>query len=313
MFDEIAYLRLYPDVAKAIEEGNQQSAWYHYDNHGREEGRKANDFDADFYLRAYPTVGMEIAAGQAASPFDHFRKIGRWRGYLSSYDGHRLPNAGLSLSPYGGFWIDQTNSRDILQGKLEIGQITERQAEILRFWMQNGYVVLRSAVPDSLIDKVLPDFDRAYEGGFPELRFECHAVARDLIPWQPDINLHASKAVDIHHFSLAIRELMFSDEITEFLGLIFEAKTFATQTLGFLRGSAQAEHQNSAFVPFTIPRQFAASWVALEDVTLGAGELMYYPGSHHFEDFVYHDGCKSVYDASTANRRRHARADRAPC
>ena len=90
---------------------------------------------------------------------------------------------------------------------------------------------------------------------------------------------------------------MFADAVAEFLGLIFEAKTFASQTLGFLRGSAQEGHQDSAYVPYTIPRQFAATWAALEDVTIGAGELFYYPGSHRFDDFIYKDHYKSVHEA----------------
>jgi len=94
-----------------------------------------------------------------------------------------------------------------------------------------------------------------------------------------------------------IRDLMFADPISEFLGLIFESKAFASQTLGFLRGSAQEGHQDSAYVPYTIPRQFAATWTALEDVTIGAGELFYYPGSHRFEDFIYSERYKSVHEA----------------
>ena len=132
---------------------------------------------------------------------------------------------------------------------------------------------------------------------FPDLKFECHAVARDHIHWQPEINPHPAKALDIHHFSPAIRDLMFADAISEFLGLIFESKAFASQTLGFLRGSAQEGHQDSAYVAYTIPRQFAATWTALEDVTIGAGELFYYPGSHRFEDFVYNEHFKSVHEA----------------
>ena len=61
---------------------------------------------------------------------------------------------------------------------------------------------------------------------------------------------------------------MFADAVAEFLGLIFEAKTFASQTLGFLRGSAQEGHQDSA-----------------------------YPGSHRFDDFIYKDHYKSVHEA----------------
>lgn len=33
--------------------------------------------------------------------------------------------------------------------------------------------------------------------------------------------------------------------------------------------------------------KLCASWVALEDVQTGSGELIYYPGSHRFADWVY--------------------------
>jgi len=200
-------------------------------------------------------------------------------------------------SPFGGLWPDQPNAPDIIQGKLDIGQITDIQAERLRFWLRNGYVILENAIPKSVVDRAARDLDRAYAGAFPELKFECHSVTPEQVPWRSEMNAHPAKALDIHHFSPAVRDLMFADAIGEFLGLIFESKALASQTLGFLRGSAQEGHQDSAYVAYTIPRQFTATWAALEDVTLGAGELFYYPGSHRFEDFVYRDHFKSVSEA----------------
>ena len=132
LFDEAAYLRLYPDVAKAVAEGREVSAWQHYDRHGRKEGRKINDFDADYYLRSYPAAAQEIAAGLAATPFAHYRKFGRARGFLSNAKAARPTNAAAMPSPFGGLWPDQANAADMFEGKLEIGQITERQAEKLR-------------------------------------------------------------------------------------------------------------------------------------------------------------------------------------
>lgn len=296
-FDEAAYLRLYPDIARAIADGRETSAWHHFDKHGRTEGRRINDFDADYYLRSYPAAAQDIAAGLAATLFEHYRQFGRARGFLANAAAPRPSDAAAMPTPFGGLWPDLPNAADILQGKLEIGQVTERQAELLRFWIRNGYVILEKAIPSSLVDKAALDLDRAYAGGFPDLKFECHSVAPDQIKWQPELNPHPAKALDIHHFSKAIRDLMFAGAISEFLGLIFESKAFASQTLGFLRGSAQEGHQDSAYVAYTVPRQFAATWIALEDVTLGAGELFYYPGSHRFEDFIYSERFKSVHEA----------------
>ena len=296
-FDEAAYLRMYPDIMTAVAEHRETSAWSHYDRHGRSEGRKPNDFDVEFYLRAYPAAAQEVRAGLARTPLQHYLKFGRGRGFLSNAKAPRQSNAAAMPSPFGGLWPDASNASDVIRGKQEIGAITAAQADRLRFWMQNGYVILENAIPASIVEKAAADLDRAYAGGIPDLKFECHAIAPDHIAWRPEINPHPAKALDIHHFSPAVRNLMFADAIAEFLGLIFESKAFASQTLGFLRGSAQEGHQDSAYVVYSIPRQFAATWVALEDVTLGAGELFYYPGSHRFEDFLYQERYKSVSEA----------------
>jgi phytanoyl-CoA hydroxylase len=301
LFDESAYVQYYDDIRKALEAGQVESGWWHYDNYGREEGRKAffvdHYFDAEFYLRAYPIVAAELQVGMAKTPREHYLRIGKGRGFLPHYHGARADNAAALPSPFGGLWPDLANASDVLAGKLETGQVTSDQAALLSFWITNGYVVLEGAIPPALVDSVAKDLDSAYAGGMPDVRFECHKVGPDLVSWEPEIIEHAAKVIDMHHFSPAARELMFAEPISDFLGLIFESKAFASQSLGFMRGSGQEGHQDSAYVPFTIPRQFAATWVALEDVTIGAGELFYYPGSHRSADFLYGGRFKSIVEA----------------
>ena len=43
--------------------------------------------------------------------------------------------------------------------------------------------------------------------------------------------------------------------------------------------------------------QFVASWIALEDVAPGAGELFYYVGSHRMREFVYGGEFKGAEEA----------------
>lgn len=86
----------------------------------------------------------------------------------------------------------------------------------------------------------------------------------------------------------------FAPAISRFLGLVFERPAMASQTLGFWRGSAQGAHQDTAYVTYSLPLQFAASWIALEDVRAGAGELFYFAGSHRLEDFLYAGRFKGV-------------------
>ena len=300
-FDEKAYVEYYEDIQQALREGQLESGWWHYDNHGRDEGRKAffleSYFDADFYLRAYPIVAAEIEAGRVKSAQEHYLRLGHARGFLPHYGGIRPDNAASLPTQFGGLWTDLGNARDVVDGKLEIGQITDSQASLLSSWIKNGYVVLEQAIAPDLIDAVVSDLDRACSGDMPNVQFECPDIANGLVDWQPEIVEHAAKVIDMHHFSPLARKMMFADPISEFLALIFESKSFATESVGINRGSGQEVHQDSADVPYTIPRQFAATCVTLEDVTLGAGELFCYPGSHRFADFLYGGRFKSIVEA----------------
>ena len=229
--------------------------------------------------------------------------MGRARGYLPNPEAPRPNNPAALPSRFGGFWLDQPNALDLINGKVEIGAITEAQAEQLRFWTKNGYVILNQAVPESIIDGARQALEQAHAGEFPNLLFECGAVTKDrrFIKWQAEINDHPSKALDIHFHSAAIRDAIFADAVTDFLGLVFESRALASQTLGFWRGSAQDGHQDTAYVAYTMPRNFAASWIALEDVTLGAGELFYREGSHKLDDFLYGGFSKTIHDCRRMN------------
>jgi len=58
-------------------------------------------------------------------------------------------------------------------------------------------------------------------------------------------------------------------------------------------GSQQSQHQDTAYVVAAKPLSLAACWIALEDIKEGSGELVYYPGSHWFEPFLFSGEFKS--------------------
>lgn len=259
---------------------------------------REDTFDKKFYLTAYPVVRQELAQGLARTPLEHYKHFGKHRGYLAALGGQRHYPPADTPSVFGGLWPDGSSAAEELSRKLERREIDERQAGLLSRWMRDGYISMENAIPTSLIDAAAHDLDRAYAGEFGELLFECHSIANDRnIRWHPDVQRFPAKALDLHHFSRAMRDIMFAPAVTEFLGLIFGSASLASQSLAFLRGSGQQGHQDSAYVPFTLPRNFAASWIALEDVTIGAGELFYYIGSHRFPDFLYGGKYKCIAEA----------------
>ena len=82
-------------------------------------------------------------------------------------------------------------------------------------------------------------------------------------------------------------ELFSSPSLIHFLQIIFECSPLLFQSLSFDQGSQQGLHQDTAYVVVDSPLHLAACWIALEDVTEGAGELEYAPGSHRLPDWNF--------------------------
>lgn len=297
-FDERWYLEAYPDVAEGVSRGDWPSGYTHYCVIGRSKGRHGSaPVDEEWYKATYPLARSEVAAGKVRDFAEHYSVIGKHRGYLPNQKAPRPTNPAASRSRFGGLWTDQRNALDIVAGRLELGTISDHQADMLTKWISDGYLIIRNAIPEGVLERALIDMNSAYEGNFSSLRFQVHGVGQNLA-WVPEARTNATKALDLHWFSEPTRDLVFAPKVLEFLHLIFERRVMASQTLAFWRGSAQDGHQDSAYVNYSLPMQFAASWVALEDVQLGAGELFYHVGSHRMPEYLYGGKYKGVEEAA---------------
>ena len=296
-YDEAYYLAHNPDVAEAVRRGDWPSGQTHFYADGKRKGRRAApEVDAAWYLSAYPLALSEIAAGLAGSAGEHYHRTGKYRGYLPSREGLRADNPAATRSRFGGLWTDAGNATDVVAGRLDLGEITGAQAALLRTWISDGCVVLPGAVPEPVLAAAQAELERAYRGELPDLKFAVHGLSQTT-EWVPDVLTRPAQALDLHWTSAPTRDLIFCPAILDFLHLIFQRRVLASQTLGFWRGSAQDGHQDSAYVNYSLPMQFAASWIALEDVREGAGELFYHTGSHAMPEFLYAGQFKGAGEA----------------
>jgi hypothetical protein len=93
---------------------------------------------------------------------------------------------------------------------------------------------------------------------------------------------------DAWTFDPDVHALAANPRIIKILSAIFGRKAWPFQTLNFPVGSQQHYHSDSVHFS-SIPERFMCGvWVALEDVSEGAGPLEYYPGSHKWP-IVYND------------------------
>lgn len=191
-------------------------------------------------------------------------------------------------SQFGGLWTDLTTAKDIVKGKLSLNLLTSEEATLLDHWIDWGYVIIPNAVPEVEIDALTKQIDLTLSGETPKKAsywdngVKCVGDANFEIMQKPE-----AKLLDLHSTSDAATKVIFSSKIQRFLHLIFERPALAFQSLTFLYGSQQPVHQDTAFVLVDSPLEFAAAWVALEDIEEGSGELIYYPGSHHLEETLF--------------------------
>ncbi len=196
-------------------------------------------------------------------------------------------------SRFGGLWTDLSNAVEVVSGKLELGMITPKDADDLRFWIENGYVVFEQAVPHELIDRVLADVELAWQGRWPSVNVEHEdATGMQIAPMRADLRGKRTKILDLNAVSSATITASYADPVRRFLGLLFERPALAFQTLVFEQGTSIPLHQDTAFVGVRSPLELVASWIAMQDVLPNSGELQYYVGSHRIQELLFDDKYK---------------------
>jgi len=200
-----------------------------------------------------------------------------------------LPGRTRHRSLFGGLWTDLPNAADVIAGKETLGWISADEARLLAEWTVNGFVVLPQAVPLAWIDELDKEVDEIWSGAASDRFFVefWENGNKTIQPAGPPFKSGRVKLLDLYAHSERARQIVFSEPILRFLTLVFERPALAFQSLYFRWGSQQDMHQDTAFVKVSSPLEFAASWIALEDIQPDSGELEYYVGSHLLDDYLF--------------------------
>ena len=303
LFDEAWYLKRNRDIAAAVEKGTIASGYAHWVVDGRLEGRKAppgyNEsltFDEEFYGRAYPQAVAEVAAGRALTLRQHYETLGRPRGYVPNAFAER-PGDPAAMATRSGLWLDHANALDLIEGRWELGQLTQEQAELLIHWARFGYVVLPRRLPAALADAAATAVHSAFDGDMDGARFRCAGLsAYHTVPWDPAVQTEEATALDLHWLAPPVLDLLLAPPIRSMLELLFGRRVMVAGSEASVRGAQQAWHRDTPTTPFSLG-QSAAAFVALEDFSPGAGEFTYFPGSHKLPDHLYGGRYRTLWDA----------------
>jgi len=216
-------------------------------------------------------------------------------------------------SRFGGLWTDLNNAPELIEGKRELGIISEEEAQQLLFFVENGYVILRNAVDVELVDKLNEDIDKLADNPPPQAWITCSEdgrwVGRQMTPGDRDEANKSVKLLDVYDYLPSARSVIFAPKTMRFVKLVFERPVLAHQSLFFFKGTQQEVHQDTVFVRISSPMELVASWTALEEIQPGSGELIYYPKSHQFPEFLFDGKYKWVFPGCNELDRYYAHLD----
>jgi ectoine hydroxylase-related dioxygenase (phytanoyl-CoA dioxygenase family) len=182
-------------------------------------------------------------------------------------------------------WIDDPHAPSVLARKKEQGQLDDDLAGKLSHLIEFGWVAIPKAINKKLADRIAIQIDDVVSR--PEFYIARRARAAYSHPDTGVLKDPSFRLIDFHVNSELARQAIFSSSIVRILAACFDDPINAFQCLTFRYGSQQALHQDGAYVVVSKPLKFLASWIALEDITPGSGELTYYSGSHKLDDFLF--------------------------
>ena len=144
---------------------------------------------------------------------------------------------------------------------------TERAAtaEQRERFERDGYLVIDGVAGEDVLGGIVADLDGLF-GQEP----------RD----EGGVRYFRNRIMDAWRISESVKALALSEPVHALLAELYGRRPLPFQTLNFLRGSQQAAHSDA--IQFnTMPEGFMCGvWVALEDIDMDNGPLVYYPGTH---------------------------------
>jgi phytanoyl-CoA hydroxylase len=194
-------------------------------------------------------------------------------------------------------WFDLPNAMDRVRVWELTGKITTSEADLLKKWVTDGYVVIDNVIPVDEIDQMNQRMDELVAGGKPvqgltflgmkaDLGEEPKNVTHgELLRMSPEVRQEMVRASNwrvhgFYDFSKNAFNIFQNAELKRLVTLIFERDAIPFSTINFRKGSAQALHQDMAVFHVFPHNYLVGAWVACEDVSKDSGPLSYCPGSH---------------------------------
>jgi ectoine hydroxylase-related dioxygenase (phytanoyl-CoA dioxygenase family) len=153
-------------------------------------------------------------------------------------------------------------------------------ADVERF-DRDGFFVIDDPCDPALIDAVVADFEVIFHDKWhPGPDAHRNGVFYTRHEWWPEDGYHWHRVQNAWKINDAVRAIALAPRVLQIVEQLFGRKVKPFQTLNFPVGTEQAAHADSFPFQSDPPGYMCGVWVALEDMDMENGPLVYYPGSH---------------------------------
>lgn len=190
-------------------------------------------------------------------------------------------------------WTDTPYAMERVFGLYEAQEITAQERQDLTHFIEHGWLVWRAAIDPEMIDRFAADIrgHHQHPGKFLTTDHRNNNSGLKRSGGTPD---RFESLLDLYVNLNSAREVCLHQRITRLLSLVFDTQPIACQQLLFQRSNGHRVHQDTSVVTIEDPLLLAASWIALEDVQEGSGELAFYDRSHRLPHYLFKDGTKRM-------------------
>jgi phytanoyl-CoA hydroxylase len=188
-------------------------------------------------------------------------------------------------------WTDTDDALARLDQKFANGELTATERDDIAHFIDHGWLIWHKVIDEPLIDRFVQDIRSVhkYPGRFVTTDHRHGRSELKRSGKQPD---RFESLFDLYVNFESSRRVCMHPRIARFLSVIFEARPIAFQQLLFQRSNQHQVHQDTSVVAVEDPLLLVATWIALEDVVEGSGELAYYDHSHRLPHYLFKDGTK---------------------
>jgi hypothetical protein len=130
---------------------------------------------------------------------------------------------------------------------------------------RDGYLAIDGVADDETLDAIVAELD----GLFGKPPYE-----------EGGVHFFRNRIQDAWKIRENVKALALAPPVHSLLHDLYGRKPLPFQTINFLRGTQQSPHSDAIHFSSMPEGYMCGVWVALEDIDMGKGPLVYYPGTH---------------------------------